>query len=355
MNSLPLVSIIIPCYNGEAFIENTLKNVSEQSYSNWECIIVDDGSKDDSKSIIQDFIASDSRFLYHFQENKGLSGSRNTGIDLSKGDYIYFLDADDLIADFTIEELVRLLTPEIDIVFGKTAITDGQNKKIINYLEHNLPTKTKLENNSKQLIPLVLENKVSCVAHNRLYKKSFLITNDLRFKDGLLHEDEIWFFETLFYSNAIILNDSPSYFYNTGNQSSITNNFNIKNTQSYLRIVELLYSEYYQKSKSTVDKEVITTYITYLKMIIITHCYFLTSANEKSKVSTLIRNTFKTIETHRTHQVLSEDLEKLHQRFNKVYSLGLDTTLNYLRFYRSKSIKKILKRNLILLKATIKN
>lgn len=355
MNSLPLVSIIIPCYNGEAFIENTLKNVSEQSYSNWECIIVDDGSKDDSKGVIQNFIANDSRFLYHFQENKGLSGSRNTGIDLCKGDYIYFLDADDLIAACTIEELVRLLTPEIDIVFGKTAITDGQNKKIINYLEHNLPTKTKLENNSKQLIPLVLENKISCVAHNRLYKKNFLTTNGLKFKDGLLHEDEIWFFETLFYANAIILNDTPTYFYNTGNQSSITNNFNIKNTESYLRIVEILYSEYYQKSKKAVDKEVIAAYITHLEMIIITHCYYFTSANEKPEVNTLINNTFEAIKTNRTKQILTDDLEKLHEKFKKVLPLGLDTTLNYLRFYRSKSIKKILKRNIIFLKSKFKN
>ena len=89
-----LVSVIIPCYNCEKYIEYTLKSVLDQSYQNFELIIVDDGSKDNSALIIKSF--TDKRIIYIYQENKGLPAARNTGIKRAKGMYIAFLDSDDV-------------------------------------------------------------------------------------------------------------------------------------------------------------------------------------------------------------------------------------------------------------------
>ncbi|MFD0940100.1 glycosyltransferase family 2 protein [Pedobacter boryungensis] len=93
----PLVSIIIPTFNYGELISQTLQCALEQSYSNWEAIIIDDGSTDNTIDIIQPFL-TDKRFIYHKQKNKGLPAARNKGISIAKGDYIQFLDADDLLS-----------------------------------------------------------------------------------------------------------------------------------------------------------------------------------------------------------------------------------------------------------------
>ena len=92
-----LISIVVPVYNAERFIEETIKTVLNQTYEKWELILVDDCSKDNSKQIIEKFMQNDSRIKYYCQEkNGGPALARHKGIDLSTGNYICFLDADDL-------------------------------------------------------------------------------------------------------------------------------------------------------------------------------------------------------------------------------------------------------------------
>lgn len=94
-----LVSIIVPTYNRGFIIKDTLASVQKQSYQHWECIIVDDFSEDDTKEIVETVAKTDQRFKYALNQNKkGAPGSRNTGFDLSKGDFIIFLDSDDLLS-----------------------------------------------------------------------------------------------------------------------------------------------------------------------------------------------------------------------------------------------------------------
>lgn len=92
-----LVSIIIPTYNSSQYIEETLQSVFSQTYVNWECIIIDDGSTDNSKEIALLYCKKDNRFKYYYQQNAGPSSARNYGLLLAKGDYIQFLDADDVL------------------------------------------------------------------------------------------------------------------------------------------------------------------------------------------------------------------------------------------------------------------
>lgn len=92
-----LVSIIIPLYNAEKYIKDALDSVLSQSYSNWQCIIVDDGSTDSSKIIALEYCKKDVRFRYYYQSNSGPSAARNHGLKIATGDYIQYLDADDVI------------------------------------------------------------------------------------------------------------------------------------------------------------------------------------------------------------------------------------------------------------------
>lgn len=103
-----LISIIVPCYNQAIFLEETLKTVLCQSYSNWECIMVNDGSTDDTERIAKQFTEKDNRFIYLFQSNKGLSNARNTGILNAQGEFIQLLDSDDLLEKNKLETTLNL-------------------------------------------------------------------------------------------------------------------------------------------------------------------------------------------------------------------------------------------------------
>lgn len=102
-----LVSIIIPCYNQAKYLKETLESICKQTYTNWECIIVDDGSTDSSAKIVATFLEQDSRFIYFYKENGGVSSARNEGIKNSKGEYLQFLDADDVLDSQKIERSLQ--------------------------------------------------------------------------------------------------------------------------------------------------------------------------------------------------------------------------------------------------------
>ncbi|WBV55544.1 glycosyltransferase family A protein [Chryseobacterium sp. Chry.R1] len=94
----PEISIIVPCYNQAQFLDECLETVLDQNYENWECIIVNDGSPDNTEEIAKKWIEKDPRFQYIYKENGGLSSARNAGIEISKGTWILPLDADDKIS-----------------------------------------------------------------------------------------------------------------------------------------------------------------------------------------------------------------------------------------------------------------
>ncbi len=95
--TLPLVSIIVPCYNQAQYLDEALRSVFDQTYSKWECLIVNDGSHDDTEDVVKLWIEKDKRFKYIYQENKGVSSARNFGISHAIGEFILPLDADDKI------------------------------------------------------------------------------------------------------------------------------------------------------------------------------------------------------------------------------------------------------------------
>jgi len=116
-----LVSVIVPAYNYAGLLPETLDNLLEQEHPHWECIIVDDGSTDNTKEVAAKWVKKDQRFSYIFQTNAGLSAARNTGIANSKGEFIQLLDADDLIeaGKFSRQIAVFERLPLSDIVYGE--------------------------------------------------------------------------------------------------------------------------------------------------------------------------------------------------------------------------------------------
>ena len=112
-----LASIIIPAYNAERYISEAIESVINQTYTNWELIIVNDGSTDNTEKIAQSYAQKDSRITYITQENKGVSVARNIGYNASKGDYLGFLDADDYWLPDNLDEKINyfnLLSSELN-------------------------------------------------------------------------------------------------------------------------------------------------------------------------------------------------------------------------------------------------
>lgn len=132
MNS-PTISIIVPCYKQAHFLKESLQSVLEQSYANWECIIVNDGSPDNTEEIAKVWLTKDKRFSYLSKENGGLSSARNAGIAISKGEYILPLDADDLIhKDYLTKLIPELLNDNsLAIVSCYSKFFDGKKSNII--------------------------------------------------------------------------------------------------------------------------------------------------------------------------------------------------------------------------------
>ena len=132
MKFTPLISVVIPAYNAEQFLDETLESVLSQTYENWECIIVNDGSTDNTESIAKKWCEKDARFRYFYKENSGASDTRNLGIKKARGEYIAFLDADDLYMPNFLEIcLENLVEKDVDLVAPKMLeFWDVQNEVI---------------------------------------------------------------------------------------------------------------------------------------------------------------------------------------------------------------------------------
>ena len=289
------ISIVITTYNSANFIENAIKSVLAQSYTNFECIIIDDCSKDNTKDLVLPFL-EDERISYVYQDNAGISATRNKGISLVSGDYLLFLDVDDLLPENAFSDLlnVALKHPKCDFVFGKSGETKGQNSNYHKTQRHDLPTGKPIENKQLHLLKSTFKNRVmNNVAWNKLYKLSFLKTHNLQFKEGIIHEDELWGFEILYHAKSIILNNTITYYYNVANDKSITKNYTLKNLKCFIVVINSIYDNYYTIETDTTRKNIIAAYLLKLKMLSIAHVYNKLTPEEKEDATDLILETFK--------------------------------------------------------------
>lgn len=186
-----LVTIIVPCYNQGKFLDKSLGSVYNQTYSKWECIIVNDGSVDNSERIAKAWVAKDKRFQYYYKENSGVSASRNYALEKSKGNYIQFLDADDFLHEQKLELSLRLLNESNN---------DKEKLVITNFKMVTADFKKELEPFCKlQEVSFDFENLLykwndtfSIPIHCGLFKASLF--EDLRFPENLTAQEDwvVW-------------------------------------------------------------------------------------------------------------------------------------------------------------------
>src|SRR5580693_6270809 len=182
------VSVIVPVYNGARFIADTLESVRRQTHTGLECIIIDDGSTDDTAAVVKACVAGDDRFLYIYQPNKGLSAARNSGLERAKGEFIQFLDADDVLLPSKLEEQLKSLSGK-DAMISYTDYSTGMAEDIYRPAGFYKPAQF---NSPDRLTELIArwESSLIIPPHSFLFHASFFREKRLRFDPALPnHED----------------------------------------------------------------------------------------------------------------------------------------------------------------------
>lgn len=207
---MTLISIIVPCYNQAQYLDECLQSVLDQTYQDWECIIVNDGSRDHTEEIAKKWIEKDCRFKYYYKQNGGLSSARNFGLDRAEGEIIQLLDCDDYIAQNKFEIQIKDLNSS-DASISDYVRFNNNNEFISNgYITPFSPFGFSYDD-----LILKWENGISIPCHCILFKK-----NTLRFDEELKnHEDWLFWLKLFYFQNKIKYNLLVLAFYRVSENS----------------------------------------------------------------------------------------------------------------------------------------
>lgn len=236
------VSIIIPIYNVEDFVFDCLQSVARQTYSGpIECICVDDCTPDKSAVIAEDFIGlygGTIKFsLLHHDVNRGLSAARNTGMDAATGDYIYFLDSDDELTADCIERLAKPLE-EADYSFVLGDVLKRESGAEILVKQHFVDGEVVVK---EKILKSFTVGGWFVIAQNKLLNLSWLRRNNIRFKEGLIHEDQLWSFEIASLAGAMYVVKHPTYIYKIrANSISTAKGKGFRIREAFVKIVDCM-------------------------------------------------------------------------------------------------------------------
>ena len=196
---LPLVSVIIPTYNRATLLPETLDSVLIQTYKNWEWIIVDDGSTDNTEEIVQKYVQKDNRFrFYHRPEEykPGANGARNYGLSLSTGEYIQWFDSDDIMLESFLSVKLDFLRkhPEHQSVLSRFTYFEGNREILSNQLLWNEYKDTVYENMMMWYLPIM----TPCI----MFRKQFLLAINEKYDESILRQQEFEFFSRIMIKHA---------------------------------------------------------------------------------------------------------------------------------------------------------
>lgn len=234
-----LVSIIIPIYNVEQYVERCLKSVMAQTYTNIECLLVDDCTPDNSiilcEQLITQYTGSIQFKILHHDRNRGLSAARNTGTKSATGTYLYYLDSDDEITPDCIQILINetLTEPAAEMICADCIEPYEGPRRC-----YHIKERTHLTSNSDIRYRLFCqEQTIPVMAWNKLIRSSFLEENGISFKEGILHEDLLWIYDVAMKLKDIVLIPEQTHIYHLNNQSIVQNSNIKKRSQSMVKII----------------------------------------------------------------------------------------------------------------------
>lgn len=263
----PLVSIIIPTFNRAHLIGETLDSIMAQTYQNWECIVVDDGSTDNTPEVMAEYVKRDSRIQYHHRPTNhkpGGNGARNFGLKISNGDYINWFDSDDLMHPEKLERQLKLLkNSSFNFTVCQSMIFEQHINNPIGLRSERIQSENALDDFVTQEIVFLITAP--------LFKKDFLLRNNLWFDENLRAAQEWEFFIRVLEVEPEYLTDPTPLAFNRKHPESITySGNNIRNSvrlwNYYIARIKILKSTHLNPhTKQYLHQKIIEIYKSSLK------------------------------------------------------------------------------------------
>lgn len=243
------ISVIIPAYNVEKYIKKCLESIVSQDYNSYEIIVIDDGSKDNTAVISENFLQKyDIPYIVHSQKNMGQSTARNTGIKLARGEYIVFVDSDDWVDETFLSKLYKTITNfEVDFAFCDFGFVGKKTKKLDNETEIF---------NQEDIIKKFLDRNVIIIIPAMIFKKEFLLINEIELNEKTrFSEDLLFIWNMIFASKKVAHIKEILYNYNLRNNSIMTSSDKERIINGYFIFSESLndYANKYKISKKYVN------------------------------------------------------------------------------------------------------
>lgn len=224
----PLVSVIVPIYNVEQYLEECFDSLLSQTYENTEIILVDDGSPDASGKLADQLKLRDDRVMVVHKKNGGLSDARNAGMKIAKGEYITFVDSDDYLDHSFIETLVALVIEnDADIVQCDNSRKPdklGQGSGVVQIME-----------GGAAFVELMKYKVVSPTAWGKLYKRSLFTDNGIIFPVGRIHEDTAILYKLIYFAKHVACFNRVLYYYRVNENSIMTASYTDRHYESVVK------------------------------------------------------------------------------------------------------------------------
>lgn len=259
MTEQPLVSIIIPTYNRADLIGETLDSILAQTYHNWECIVVDDGSTDNTSDVLANYTKKDDRISYHHRPNQykaGGNGARNYGFDLSKGDYINWFDSDDVMLEDKIElQMNKLLNSGFNFCVCNSYVFEGNITNILNKRSKIMI--------SEYVFYDYLIQEVMIMTPSTIFKKNNLEKLNVRFNESLKAAQEWEFYGRLLSrdTNFIVVDKCLIYIRQHANSISYNKEKELERSINYLKARKFVYKYIEKREDLTKEKNYLYNYI----------------------------------------------------------------------------------------------
>ena len=319
-----LISIIVPVYNVQSYLERCILSLLQQTYSNIEILLIDDGSTDKSGDMCEKFSLYDSRIKTYHKKNGGLSDARNFGIKKANGEFYCFVDSDDFISENMIETLYNnLLITNADISICKYQVTSDN--------ELNVPYTNNMKTYTKELAfqELLLGNNFSSEICNKMFKKDLF--DNIQFPKSHIYEDMFTFYKTVEKSNIIVYSDYVGYGYFYRPNSISNSSFSLKKFDWIDACAELI--NYCNSKYPSYLPEAINTYI-YANISIIKE--ELLSENHVEEVFEKIRSNIKKYQ----YQYLTYNKKTYYNKLRHKIQVFLLCNLKLLYVFLVKNSKK---------------
>lgn len=306
-----LISIIMPVYNAEKYLNRSIESIMNQTYNNIEIILVNDGSTDNSLEICTNYQEKDNRIKLINQENKGVSFARNKGIDESTGDYIMFIDSDDYIEKNMIEDMVeKIIEDDIDLIISGIKMNYIKNGQVIQEEKYQL--KDKMYTIEEMLNDILIDIDLICICGPccKLYKTEIIKNNRIKFTNEFTMGEDTWY--NLDYIDActgkVVTMSNIYYNYMRENPDSLFTKYH----DDYIKVTEKVYNKFLNLLERKSNSETVDRY-------------------EKNYIFNLVYANSINFKYDTTHKKKIEDLE---------YSLKNKVVVNGIKKIKTVGIKE---------------